>query len=328
MTSSAPDATAATTAPKAPPKFSSVREELAAYREVHRRLTAELLRSTDDVRRLQIQRRHLLEEIMGNIRRDGGYFPGTTWAKQAQNYAKRSQAEWTRRERQRKVDQKRAASARRHRDRLDRVSSAAASSQKIQEKAEREAAREAAAAAAVAARQLDPGELQLAQEIGLPAGWTARSSKNGTYTIYSPTPNKRRFMSKKAAYDFCGIGVPDSQKPAAAVQGTTNTNAGTFSNAAAEDPQATIAAAEAAARAAAASMLAMLSSNSSAMPAGATGHAPLDIPMPPLPPPGPTVALPAPPSAPAAAGAAPAAASAQPSAPNPPPAQAPDKAEK
>ena len=328
MTSSAPDATAATTAPKAPPKFSSVREELAAYREVHRRLTAELLRSTDDVRRLQIQRRHLLEEIMGNIRRDGGYFPGTTWAKQAQNYAKRSQAEWTRRERQRKVDQKRAASARRHRDRLDRVSSAAASSQKIQEKAEREAAREAAAAAAVAARQLDPAELQLAQEIGLPAGWTARSSKNGTYTIYSPTPNKRRFMSKKAAYDFCGIGVPDSQKPAAAVQGTTN--AGTLSNAAAEDPQVTIAAAEAAARAAAASMLAMLSSNSSAMPAGATGHAPLDIPMPPLPPPGPTVALPAPPSAPAAAGAgaAPAAASAQPSAPNPPPAQAPDKAEK
>lgn len=319
MTSSAPDATAATGAPEAP-KFSSVREELAAYREVHRRLTAELLRSTDDVRRLQIQRRHLLEEIMGNIRRDGGYFPGTTWAKQAQNYAKRSQAEWTRRERQRKVDQKRAASARRHRDRLDRVSSAAASSQKIQEKAEREAAREAAAAAAVAARQPDPTELQLAQEIGLPAGWTARSSKNGTYTIYSPTPNKRRFMSKKAAYDFCGIGVPDSQKPAAAVPGTTNV--------AAEDPQVTIAAAEAAARAAAASMLAMLSGNSSAMPAGAIGHAPLDIPMPPLPPPGPTVALPAPPSAPAAAGAAPAAASAQPSAPNPPPAQAPDKAEK
>ena len=126
-------------------------------------------------------------------------------------------------------------------------------------------------------------------------------------------------MSKKAAYDFCGIGVPDSQKPAAAVQGTTN--------APAEDPQATIAAAEAAARAAAASMLAMFSGNSSAMPAGATGHAPLDIPMPPLPPPVPTVALPAPPSAPAAAGAAPAAASAQPSAPNPPPAQAPDKNE-
>ena len=287
MTSSAPDATAATAtgAPEAP-KFSSVREELAAYREVHRRLTAELVRSTDDVRRLQIQRRHLLEEIMGNIRRDGGYFPGTTWAKQAQNYAKRSQAEWTRRERQRKVDQKRAASARRHRDRLDRVSSAAASSQKIQEKAEKEAA--AAAAVAVAARQPDPAELQLAQEIGLPAGWTARSSKNGTYTIYSPSPDRRRFMSKKAAYDFCGIGVPDSQQPAAAVQ----------ANAAAEDPQATIAAAEAAARAAAASMLAMLSGNSSAMPAGATGHAPLDIPMPPLPPP---------------------------SAPNPPPAQAPDE---
>ena len=317
MTSSAPDATAATGAPEAP-KFSSVREELAAYREVHRRLTAELVRSTDDVRRLQIQRRHLLEEIMGNIRRDGGYFPGTTWAKQAQNYAKRSQAELTRRERQRKVDQKRAASARRHRDRLDRVSSAAASSQKIQEKAEREAAREAAAAVAEApAKQPDPAELQLAQEIGLPAGWTARSSKNGTYTIYSPPEQgHRRFMSKKAAYDFCGIGVPDSQQPAAAVQ----------ANAAAEDPQATIAAAEAAARAAAASMLAMLSGNSSAMPAGATGHAPLDIPMPPLPPPVPTVALPASPSAPAAAGAAPAAASAQPSDPYPPPAQAPDKA--
>ena len=120
----AADSAATTTTPEEP-KFNSVEEELAAYREVHRRLTAEVVRSTADVQRLQIQRRHLLEELMGNIRRDGGYFPGTTWAKQAQNYAKRSQAEWSRQERQKKVDKKRAASAKRHQSRLARMSSVA-----------------------------------------------------------------------------------------------------------------------------------------------------------------------------------------------------------
>ena len=138
---------------------------------------------------------------MGNIRRDGGYFPGTTWAKQAQNYAKRSQAEWARQERQKKVDKKRAASAKRHQNRLDRMSSSVASQKQQQDRETRDAA-------AAAAWRPDPVELKLAKEIGLPEGWTARFSKNGTYTIYSPY-KKQRFMSKKAAYDFCGIGAND-----------------------------------------------------------------------------------------------------------------------
>jgi len=264
-----------THASPAEPKFGSVEEELAAYREVYRRLTAEVVRSTADVQRLQIQRRHLLEEIMGNIRRDGGYFPGTTWAKQAQNYAKRSQAEWSRQDRQRKVDRKRAASAKRHRDRLDRMSAA---SQKQHGKGGKKDRKEKEArereVAAAAARQPDPAELKLATEIGLPKGWSARSSKNGTYTIYSPN-KKQRFMSKKAAFDHCGIGISSatSAKPMSGdnpteggIGGDTATSSSSadgnkkrkLSNAV-EDPKATtIAAAEAAARAAAATMLASM----------------------------------------------------------------------
>ena len=318
------------------PKFNSLEEELAAYREVHRRLTAEVVRSTADVQRLQIQRRHLLEELMGNIRRDGGYFPGTTWAKQAQNYAKRSQAEWSRRERQKKVDKERAASAKRHQNRLDRMSSVA--SQKQHDKDVRDAA-------AAAAWKPDPVELKLAKEIGLPDGWTARFSKNGTYTIYSPY-KKQRFMSKKAAYDFCGIGVNDipakPERPrtgvivkgsygvemedsgSAADGGSSNNKKRKLSSASSsEDPTATIAAAEAAARAAAANMLASMamfrhdlarqSVVASAASAPASAPAPPSVYLPSMPPlPGPTVAA-----------IPPALASASASAPVPPSASAP-----
>ena len=70
----------------------------------------------------------------------------------------------------------------------------------------------AASAAAAAADDADPEELELASEIGLPEGWTARAKANSNYTIYSPG-RTHRFTSKKAAFEHAGIDArPRSQE--------------------------------------------------------------------------------------------------------------------
>jgi len=53
--------------------------------------------------------------------------------------------------------------------------------------------------------EIDPAELELASNMGLPDGWTARKkSKEGGFIIYS-ADRKRRFESIKAAKDYLGI---------------------------------------------------------------------------------------------------------------------------
>lgn len=71
----------------------------------------------------------------------------------------------------------------------------------------------AASAAAAAADDADPEELELASEIGLPEGWTARAKANSNYTIYSPD-RTHRFTSKKAAFEHAGIDAPPAKKKA------------------------------------------------------------------------------------------------------------------
>ena len=71
----------------------------------------------------------------------------------------------------------------------------------------------AASAAAAAADDADPEELELASEIGLPEGWTARAKANSNYTIYSPG-RTHRFTSKKAAFEHAGIDAPPAKKKA------------------------------------------------------------------------------------------------------------------
>ena len=52
-----------------------------------------------------------------------------------------------------------------------------------------------------------PEELDFAEELGFPAGWSARENKNSNYLIYGPK-KERRFTSKREAYAFAGLKVP------------------------------------------------------------------------------------------------------------------------
>lgn len=69
------------------------------------------------------------------------------------------------------------------------------------------------ASAAFDTSEADPEDLELAREIGLPDGWTARVKKNSNYTIYSPS-GSNRFTSKKAAFAFLGDEAPPAKKKA------------------------------------------------------------------------------------------------------------------
>jgi len=75
------------------------------------------------------------------------------------------------------------------------------------------------AASAAAADDADPEELELASEMGLPEGWTARAKANSNYTIYSPG-RTHRFTSKKAAFEHVGIDAPPAKKKAKKLGGT------------------------------------------------------------------------------------------------------------
>ena len=70
-----------------------------------------------------------------------------------------------------------------------------------------------ASAAAADDDDADPEELELASEMGLPDGWTARAKANSNYVIYSPG-RKQRFTSKKAAFEHAGIDAPPAKKKA------------------------------------------------------------------------------------------------------------------
>ena len=69
-------------------------------------------------------------------------------------------------------------------------------------------------------------EFELAKEIGLPEGWTAKMSSNKQYTIKSPD-GKKRFTSKRAALAFVDKG---SDKQVEEMTDNTKTNDDTATN--------------------------------------------------------------------------------------------------
>jgi len=99
------------------PRFESVEAELKAYREVHAHLIAALLHARSSVARLEVQRRHLLEELCANLRRDGVYASGSSWGKQAQSYARRAAAAIAKDDKEKKVAKRREEVARKTKER-------------------------------------------------------------------------------------------------------------------------------------------------------------------------------------------------------------------
>lgn len=59
----------------------------------------------------------------------------------------------------------------------------------------------------------EQSDLDLAADMGFPAGWSVSEKKNSNFVIYSPG-RKKRFTSKRSAYEAAGLEMPPSSKKA------------------------------------------------------------------------------------------------------------------